>query len=303
MGIKVFCDAGSNLYRDILEQKNLDIKVMNMHLTIGDEEYNCYDDPIDIGEFSKTYYERIGNGELTRTTLINPNEWYQAFDEEVKKGNKVICFTMAKGISGTFQSACLAAQEINEHYNDEVAYVIDSMTCGFGEGLQAIHAFELVQKGKSFDEIKKECDAYKLNVRSDFTVDNIKFLLRTGRVGKALAKFANLLNIKVLLKHNDESKIAFAGSVIGRKNSIKKLGKLVLDKIDLKEEQVIYITHCNVYEDALKLKTMLEEGGVKFPIEIYYYDLISGAHIGPGSLAVFYVAKKRKKGEKDEEEE
>ena len=172
-----------------------------------------------------------------------------------------------------------------------MVHVIDSMTAGLGEGMQAIHADELVKQGKSYEEVIEECERYKLFVRSDFTVDNIQFLISTGRVSRLLAKFANLINIKVLLKHNDESKIAFAGSVIGRKNSIKKLAKMVIEKIDMNVDQVIYVTHCDSIDDANKFKDFLVEGGIDKKIEIYDYDLISGAHIGPKSLAVFYIAK------------
>ena len=290
MGITIIADAVSNLFKDILKEKELDIKVMSLHLTIGDKHYDCYDDPLDIKQFSKTYYEAMANGEEVNTSLVSPGQFEEAFENEIKKGNKVVCFTMAQGISGTYNSACLARDTVNAKQEEKMVEVIDCMTAGFGEGLQAIHAYELVKEGKSFEEIVKECEEFKHYVRSDFTVDNIKFLLKTGRVGKALARFVHLLNIKILLKRSSESKIAFAGSAIGMNNAIKQLSKTVLENIDLDKEQVVYITHCNVLDNALKLKEYLENGGVK-NIEIYYYDLISGAHIGPGSLAVFYEAK------------
>ena len=290
MGIKIIADAASNLFGSILKEKNLDIKVMSLHLTVGDKEYLCYDDEIDIKDFSKSYYEQIAEGAEVKTSLVGPGQFEEVFKEEIKKGNKVICFTMAKGISGTYNSACVARDTVNEETKEESVVVIDSMTAGFGEGLQAIRAYELVLEGKSFEEIVKECETFKRFVRSDFTVDNIKYLLKTGRVGKALARFVHLLNIKILLKRNEESKIAFSGSAIGMNNAIKQLSKVVIDKIDMDKDQIVYITHCNVMENALKLKEIIEKAGVK-NIEIYDYDLISGAHIGPGSLAVFYVAK------------
>ena len=291
MGISIIADAVSNLFPEIIKENNLNIRVMNMHLTIGDREYNCYNDDLDIKEFSKTYFQMMEEGHKASTTLVNTFDFLEAFKEEIAKGNKVICFTMAKGISGTFNSAVMAATEINENYKEEMVHVIDTRTAGLGEGMQAIHADELVKQGKTFQEVIDECERYLLYVRSDFTVDNIKFLISTGRVSRLLAKFVNLINIKVLLKHNDESKIAFAGSVIGRKNSIKKLSKMVLEKIDTEVKQVIYITHCDSLVDALKIKEFLREGGLNNEIKIYDYDLISGAHIGPKSLAVFYVAK------------
>lgn len=290
MGISIIADAVSNLFPEILKEKNLNIRVMNMHLTIGDREYNCYNDELNITEFSKTYFKMMEEGYKASTTLVNTFDFLEAFKEEIAKGNKVICFTMAKGISGTYNCAVQAADEINGEYKEKMVHVIDSMTAGLGEGLQAIHADKLVKEGKTFEELVEACDNYKLTVRSDFTVDNIKYLISTGRVSRLLAKFANLINIKVLLKHNSESKIAFAGSAIGRKNSIKKLAKLILEKIDMNVDQIVYITHCDSIEDAEKLKGFLVEGGVK-NIETYDYDLISGAHIGPNSLAVFYIAK------------
>ena len=290
MGIKIIADAASNLFGSILKEKNLDIKVMSLHLTVNGKDYLCYDDEIDIKEFSKTYYEQIAEGAEVKTSLVGPGQFEEVFREEIAKGNKIICFTMAKGISGTYNSACVARDIINEETKEESVVVIDSMTAGFGEGLQAIRAYQLVQEGKSFEEIVKECETFKRFVRSDFTVDNIKHLLKTGRVGKALARFVHLLNIKILLKRNEESKIAFGGSAIGMNNAIKQLAKIVTDNIDLSVEQTVYITHCNVMDNALKLKEIIEKAGVK-NIEIYDYDLISGAHIGPGSLAIFYVAK------------
>ena len=291
MGIKIFADAASNLFKDFLKKKDLDIKVMNMHLTVGDKEYNCYDDNLNIEEFSKEYYKKIGEGVKTRTSLISPGEYVEAFEKEVEKGNKIICFTMAKGISGTYNSACIARDEINEKYKSEMVYVVDSITAGFGEGMQAIHACELAKQGKDFDYIKQEAESFKHITRSEFTVDNIKYLISTGRASKALARFINLLKIKIMLKNSEESKIAFAGAVPGRKNSIKRLAKLVNEKFDYSIDQTLYLTHCDCIDETNELAEMLRDSGVK-NIEIQPYDLISGSHIGPNSIAVFYIAKK-----------
>ena len=294
MGIKVFADAASNLYTALLKEKNLDIKVMNMHLMLGDKEYNCYDDEFNMDEFSKEYYKKIEEGVQARTSLIPPAQFIEEFEKEIAKGNKIICFTMAKGISGTYNSACIARDEVNEKYGEEKVYVVDSVNAGLGEGMQAIHAYELVKEGKDFDFIKQEAEVFKTRIRSEFTVDNIKYLLKTGRVSKFLSKFVNLLKIKIMLKNGDDSKIAFAGSVIGRKSSIKKLVKLVDEKIDRNIEQTVYLTHCDCLDEVNILKDMLIEVGVK-NIEIYPYDLISGAHIGPRSIAVFYLMKHEEK--------
>lgn len=290
MATKIFADAVSNLFPSIIKEKQLDITILPVHLRIDDQQFDLYPDGFDLEKFNKIYYEAIKDNKSVHTSLVSPGEFEEAFKKEIDKGNKIICFTMAEGISGTYQSACLARDMVNEEYKEKKVEIINSMTAGFGEGLQVIHAFKLVKEGKSFEEIISECEKYKHFVRSDFTVDQIKYLLSTGRVNKALAKFISVLNIKVMLKRSEESKIAFAGTAFGRMNSIKQLARIVLNKINKNKKQIVYVTHCNIINDAAKLKDLLLKGGVK-EVEIYDYDYISASHIGPGSLAVFYEAK------------
>lgn len=290
MAITLVADAVSNLFKEIIKAKNIDVKVMNVRLRIDDKEYLVYDEIDDIRAFSKTYFEAMKDPKKKiQTTLVSTGEYYEFFKDEVSKGNKVICYTMASGISGTYQSACIARDMINSEKQEKVVEVIDCMTAGLGEGLQVIHAQELINEGKDFETIIKELEEFKHYVRSDFTVDNIKYLLKTGRVLKTLGRFANFLDIKILLKRSDHSTIAYAGHAKGKKKAITKLVDLVLENINKDIEQTVYITHCDIEEEALQIKTMLEDSGIK-NIEIYDYDIISGAHIGPGSLAVFYVA-------------
>ena len=292
MAIKIIADAVSNLYKDILENKKLDVKIMNVCLRVEDKEYRVYDDIEDVHEFSKSYYKMMKEGKKFQTSLVSTGEYYEAFKEEVTKGNNVICFTMAAGISGTYQSACIARDMINNACKENRVAVIDCMTAGLGEGLQVIHAYELTKQDKPFEELVKELEEYKHYVRSDFTVDDIKFLLKTGRVMKTLARFANFLNIKILLKRNEHSKIAYAGHAKGKEKAINQLVKTVIDNINNEIEQTVYITHCDVIDQANQIKKELENNGIK-NIEIYDYDIISGAHIGPGSIAVFYIAKEQ----------
>lgn len=290
MATKIFADAVSNLFPSIIKEKQLDITILPVHLRIDDQQFDLYPDDFDLEKFNKIYYEAIKDNKSVHTSLVSPGEFEEAFKKEIDKGNKMICFTMAEGISGTYQSACLARDMVNEEYKEKKVEIINSMTAGFGEGLQVIHAYNLVKEGKSFEEIITECEKYKHFVRSDFTVDQIKYLLSTGRVNKALAKFISVLNIKVMLKRSEESKIAFSGTAFGRTNSIKQLARIVLNKINKNKKQIVYVTHCNIINDAAKLKDLLLKGGVK-EVEIYDYDYISASHIGPGSLAVFYEAK------------
>ena len=291
MSIILVADAVSNLFKEIIDAKKLRVHVMNVRLRIDDKEYRVYDEIDNVNEFSKTYYEAMKDPKRkVQTTLVGTGEYYEFFKKEAIKGNKVICYTMAAGISGTYQSACIARDMINNESSEKMVEVIDCGTAGLGEGLQVIHAQELIDEGKDFDAIVEELNEFKHYVRSDFTVDNIKYLLRTGRVLKTLGRFVNFLNIKILLKRSDHSIIAFAGTANGKKKAIEKLARTVLENYDDSKDQITYITHCDIIEEAEQLKALLEAGGIK-NIEVYDYDIISGAHIGPASLAVFYIGK------------
>ena len=292
MGIKIYADAGSNLFPEIIKAKNLDIKIVNMKLYIRDEEYNCYDEGFDTPKVSKIFYEELAGENNIHTSLINPNDYLTAFKDDIAAGHQIICLTMAKGISGTYQSACIARDMINEEQGKEMVYVVDSMTAGFGEGILAIHLDEGVKVGKGFKELIDDIESFKYKVRSEFTVDDIAFLAKTGRVSKVVAKIANLLKIKVLLKGSNDSTIVSTAKVPGRKLSIKKLAKQCIEYIKEPEKQTVYITHCNCLEDARGMKDYLAENSIN-NVEIYDYDLVTGSHLGPNALAIFYISDSR----------
>ena len=292
MGVKIYADAGSNLFPEIIKKKKLDIKIVDMKLYIKDKEYNCYDESFDTEKVSELFYKELSGDNNIHTSLVNPNDYLEAFKEDIALGHQIICLTMAKGISGTYQSACIARDMINEEQGKEMVYVVDSMTAGFGEGLLAIHLDKGVKKGKTFTELIKDIEEFKYKVRSEFTVDDVNFLAKTGRISKVVAKIASALKIKVLLKGSNDSTIVSTAKVPGRKLSIKKLAKQCIDFIKNAKDQIVYITHCNCLKDALDVKKMLAEKNIN-NVEIYDYDLVTGSHLGPNALAIFYVSDSR----------
>lgn len=292
MAIKVYVDAGSNLFPEFLKEKKLDINVVKMKLFIANQEYNCYDENIDTKKLSKIFYEELSGEDRIHTSLINPNDYIEAFKNDINNGHQIICFTMAKGISGTYQSACLARDMINDEQGKEMVYIVDSATAGFGEGLQAIEALKNVNNGDDFYTIIKKAEEFKWKVRSEFTVDDIMFLVKTGRVSKVAATIANALKIKVLLKGSNESNIVSTGKVAGRKLAIKKLVKQCAEYIRNPDNQIVYLTHSNCYDEAMNMKLMLTDEGIT-NVEVYDYDLITGSHLGPNALAIFYVGENR----------
>ena len=293
MAVKVYADAGSNLFPEVIAARGVEINVVPMHLQVGDHEYSCYNDPINVDEFSKIFYGYLEDPKVdVHTSLINPGDWLEAFKADVEAGNQIICFTMAKGISGTYNSACVAANEINEKAGKMVVRVIDSATAGLGEGRQAIKAAELAKEGKAFEEIIDYCRNYRWKVRSEFTVGSIAFLAKTGRVKPWVARIADVLGIKAMLRGSYDSTIELYDKVRGRKLALKSLADICVRKIQNPEKQIVYITHCNCIEEAEAVKKMILEK-INTKIEIYHYDFVTGSHVGPGTVAIFYEANDR----------
>lgn len=291
MGVSVFTDAGSNLFSSYLKENGLSIYVLPMPLQIGGENYLCYEDNVDAEKLSEHVYAEMKQGKAVKTSLPSPGLLEEKAREEIEKGNKVVFISLSSGISGSCQSGKLIASSLNEEKGQDVMATIDSKTAGFGEGMIAIYAEKLAKAGLPFEEIVAKTTDYVEHVRSEFTVDSLKYLAATGRISNLKAVLAGALMIKPLLYGSEEGKIVVTSKAVGRKAAIKRLVQQVADNIEDKASKV-YITHAAAKEEAESMKEALREKGIE-NVEITFYDLITGAHVGPGTLAVFYEGKNR----------
>ena len=291
MGVSVFTDAGSNLFSSYLKENGLSIYVLPMPLQIGGENYLCYEDNVDAEKLSEHVYAEMKQGKAVKTSLPSPGLLEEKAREEIEKGNKVVFISLSSGISGSCQSGKLIASSLNEEKGQDVMATIDSKTAGFGEGMIAIYAEKLAKAGLPFEEIVAKTTDYVEHVRSEFTVDSLKYLAATGRISNLKAVLAGALMIKPLLYGSEEGKIVVTSKAVGRKAAIKRLVQQVADNIEDKASKV-YITHAAAKEEAESMKEALKEKGIE-NVEITFYDLITGAHVGPGTLAVFYEGKNR----------
>lgn len=291
MAISIFTDAGSNLFSSFLEARASSIRVIPMPLRIGDEEYLCYDSSFDAEAFSHDFYEKMREGAAVKTSLPSPGLMEKEIRKETDKGYQVAFVTLSHGISGTYQSAKLIADMINEEKGYLAVGVIDSQTAGFGEGMIALHAESLAKLNYSLEDLLKETEDYVMKVRSEFTVDSLKYLAATGRISKLNATIGNMLMIKPLLYGSEEGKITVTQKTIGRKSAVKKLLAQV-EEYAIGKSKKIFITHCDAPEEAFEMRASLISKGFE-DVEVHFYDLITGAHVGPGTLAVFYEGASR----------
>lgn len=287
MSFVTFTDGSANLNGKLAEG----ITILSCNYSVDDADM-VYDGNLDGFDYH-SYYEKLGKGSVVRTSLLNTQMFKEAFTPILEQGQDVIYIAMASGISGTYQAAMIAARDLQESYPDRTIHIVDSKTCGLGSGMQAVKSAELNAQGVSAAEAGPILDEYAEHCCSYFTVDDLNFLKRTGRVSGATAMIGTALNIKPILYGTSEAVIVSCDKVRGRKKSIAALADIYQKKAVNPAEHVVYISHGDCEEDALVLAEKVRETGSPKEIVILPHEPFSGAHVGPGMLGLFFYGAER----------
>lgn len=295
----IFVDSAANLTDEMVETYN--IGVVSYTCSIDGKEMQCYEK----GKFlqiAKTFYDAMRAGGETKTTLVNAQKIIDAVSPSMREGRDVLFITISSGISGTYAQAELAAKELKTLFPERKMLVSDSFNASLGEGLFALKAAQLADMGESIEACHKWISDHKLNMHGLCTPASLKYLKRGGRISTTLAIAGTLLNIKPILRGDEHGKLVFWCNERGRKKAISKLVQTFKENVIEPENQTIAITHADCEEDALELANQLKELGAK-DIVINVYDLCTGAHAGPGTLALFFLGKERGKTASEAREE
>jgi len=289
MSFKIITDASCNLPVEMLQE--LGVIWKSLTLIIDGEEINNY---LTDERFSfKGFYDRLRNKEHIKTSLLNVEEFTKVFEEVLKSGEDVLAITISSGISGTHQAARIAADNLRDQYPERQIIVIDSLAASIGHGLLVYYAAQLQREGKTIEEVADFIYKNRLKLVHKFTVDDLFFLKRGGRLSGGVAIVGTILQIKPVMHVNDEGKLIAQDKVKGRKKSINSIFEEFKANVVNPEEQVLAICHGDCLEDAEYLANKIRaEFNVK-DIIINYCDPVIGAHAGPGVLALFYFANER----------
>lgn len=283
----VFTDGSANLPRTMLEG----IRLLPCSYTLGDVPYT-YDGDIENFD-AHVFYTNLKEGKKVKTTLLNMQLFLSTFEPLLKEGTDIIYISMSSGISGTFNAARLAAEELTEQYPKRRIEIVDSLGCGFGSGLLAVLAAECGKKGMDFDEtvtcVRKEVP----HTCQYFTVDDIEFLKGTGRLSGVAAKIVSVLNIKPVLYGDETGHIVSTGKVRGRKASIEALAQAYAKKVENAGSQTVCISHGDCIDDAKRLADRITELAKPGAVEICQHEPFSGSHVGPGMLGIFFHGTER----------
>ncbi|MCD7729223.1 MAG: DegV family protein [Clostridia bacterium] len=293
MKFDLYVDSSANLTDGTIEEYS--IKVIPYICMCDGREVICYTGVKTFEEEAKDYYRAMAEGKDVSSSLITKERIMDAIEQSLKAGKDALMVTISAGVSGTYEQAVKAAKELMEKYEGRKVYIADSANAGYGEGLLALNAAKLREMGEDIDTCRDWIENNKFRMNSSFTVNDLKYLKRGGRISAATAIAGTILNIKPLLwaDSGPVAKIGVCGKVKGRKKSIATIAQTYKERAVFPEAQTVAICHGDCEEDALALADMLRGMGAT-DITITYFDIVCGTHVGPGSLALFFIGKDRR---------
>lgn len=284
----IVTDSTSDLPKSYLAEKG--IPTFNLSYTIEGITYGIEKELDD-----KIFYDLMRNGQLPTTSQVNPEEAKEGLLRLIETNKNILYIAFSSGLSGTYNSVRLAAEEIKEEIPGANIIVIDSLCASLGEGLFVYKAVENREKGLSLEDNAKWLEEHKLNFIHKFTVDDLNHLYRGGRVSRSTAFIGTVLSIKPILHVDDEGHLIPTGKERGRKKSLLKLVDLMEESMGKfkDDNDIFFISHGDCIEDAEFVK---EEIYRRFGINKCIINCIGptiGSHSGPGTVALFFLGEKR----------
>ncbi len=294
MSFAVFTDTSANLPTPLLRQ--LGITAIPFSYYIDGNEFTC----TDTENFdSSAFYGSIRRGTVVSTSLINPGRYYEHMLPAVKAGQDILFVGMSSGISGSYNQSEFAAAELREEFPERDIRLVDTLGASLGEGLLAVEAVAWRDRGETLEATWKHLSDMRHDMCQVFTVEDLKYLRNTGRLSNMAAIVGTMLNIKPLLKGNTEGKIVSFAKLHGRKRAIKAMAEQYDKMVRDAGSQTIGIAHADCQADVDYHISLLNANNPPRDIMTVMYEPVTGSHVGPGTLALFFFGDRKFRGQPD----
>lgn len=286
------CCSTADLTNEHFADRN--IHYICFHFELDGKQY-----PDDLGKsISFTdFYQAMTDGADTKTSQINTEEFMEYFEPFLKEGKDILHLTLSSGISGVYNSACIAKNELAEKYPDRKIYVIDSLAAASGYGLLMDKLADLRDEGMDIDSLAEWTKGHLLNLHHWFFSSDLTFFVKGGRVSKTSGFVGNMLNICPLLNVSFEGKLIPRYKIRTKKKVIRAIADKMIEHAENGTEYdgKCYISHSACYEDARAVADIIEESFPKLngKVEIYSIGTVIGSHTGPGTVALFFWGDER----------
>ena len=285
----IMTDSSCDLPAAMAEEMGL--CVLPLYVDVDGKKYANYLDGRDIS--FEEIYARLRTKCPAKTSAVNMNDFMEPMERLLESGKDVLYIGFSSGLSSTFDAGAMAARELSERWPDRKIYAVDSLCASLGQGLLIYHAWQEKKKGRTIEEVRDYVEDNKLHLCHWFTIDDLMFLKRGGRISGTTAIVGSMLNIKPVMHVDNEGHLIKVGTARGRKASIKALADEAGKRgIDL-SEQVIFISHGDCREEAEYLGQIMRERFSVRDVVINYVGPVIGAHSGPGTIALFFLGTER----------
>ncbi len=283
---QIITDSGCDLPTDLLQ--SMDVRKVSLSVLFrGETRIDSVDDGI------KEFYDGLRDGEIATTSAVNPDSWRCVIEPAFQNGQDALVLAFSSGLSTTYQSAVIAANELMEQYPDRKAYVVDTLCASLGEGLLVHYACRKRDEGMDLETLRDWVEGNKFRICHWFTVDDLMFLKRGGRISSATALVGTMLQIKPVLHVDDEGHLINISKARGRKAAIDALAKKVEELGEGLDNETMFISHGDCIADAEYLARLLKEKYGAKHVHINHVGAVIGSHAGPGVLALFFLGKHR----------
>lgn len=283
----IFTDSSCDIPQSTLNEWGVKSLNLTFHFTDSEQEYTNSDIP------EKEFYDHMRAGRIAKTSAVNVETFREAFEATLKEGKDLIYIGFSGGLSNTANAGQLAANALRESYPDRKIFAIDSLCASAGQGLLVRLALNKKESGTSIDELAAWLEENKLHLCHEFTVDDLVYLKRGGRISPTVALIGSMLAIKPVMHMDNEGHLVKVSQVRGRKAALKALvDKYSANALD-PENGLIYICHGDCMDDAQRVADMIQARHNNNVDMFVYTGPVIGAHSGPGTLALFYLGKER----------
>lgn len=290
MAFSVVTDSSCNLTEDIID--TFGIHVFPLTFMVDGEQFQSYlkGERTDL----KQFYTMMRDGKVITTSLPKLDEATELVKGIFESGNDVLYLGFSSALSGTYEAMSSVIDDLASRYPDRIAICLDTFAASGGEGLLVWKAAEMALAGETLEATAKWVEDNRLHLAHWFTVDDLMFLFRGGRVSKTSAWAGTMLNIKPVMHVDDEGRLVPVAKVRGRKKALAALvDRMELSAMQPVADQRIFITHGDCAEDAEFVADLVRERFGATDITINYVDPVIGAHSGPGTMALFFLASER----------
>ncbi len=283
----VVTDSACDIDPEILKEWGVPYTSLTFRFEGADTDYSN-------GDMAQPeFYDKMRNGSVAKTSAVNSETFLEAFEAVLKEGKDLLYLGFSSGLSATYNSARMAAEELSAKYPDRKVITVDTLSASAGFGLLLYLTLEQKKNGATVEEAAAFADEMKLKLCHWFTVDDLVYLKRGGRISPAVALVGSMLGIKPVLHMDNEGHLINKFKVRGRKNAIAALADKYGELHDPDADGTIFISHGDCISDVKQLENILNEKYGKTVKIVTYVGPVIGAHSGPGTLALFFVGKER----------